>query len=298
MKILELENIHRSYDRGEEVLAGVDLALEPGEVVGLLGANGAGKTTLVRIAMGLLQPQQGCVRVLGLEHARDAVEIKRRVGYVSEDQILPGFLRVGDVVELFRTLYPTWDAELERRLAARFELSRRMKIGKLSKGQARQVAVLCAVAHRPELLILDEPAGGLDPAARREFLEVAIETLVDGGSTILFSSHHMGDVERIAARIVLLHRGRVLIDRELDALREEVSLAIVTPRNGTMLERVRELDGCLAARVHAGELRAVFSRPPDEVRRGLAEELGAPDAICTPLDLEELFVETVEGQGR
>jgi ABC-2 type transport system ATP-binding protein len=298
MKILELESIHRSYDRGVEVLAGVDLALEPGEVVGLLGANGAGKTTLVRIAMGLLLPQRGKVHVLGLEHADDAVEIKRRVGYVSEDQILPGFLRVGDVVELHRTLFPSWDPQLERRLAERFELSKRMKVAKLSKGQARQVAVLCAVAHRPELLILDEPAGGLDPAARREFLEVAIDALVDGGSTILFSSHHMSDVERIAGRIVLLHRGRVLIDRELDALREEVSLAVMTPQNGTTLERVRALEGCLAARVHAGELRAVFAQPLEAVRGRLAAELGARDAVCTRLDLEDLFVETVEGQRR
>jgi len=296
MKILELENIHRSYERGVKVLAGVDLDLEPGEVVGLLGANGAGKTTLIRIAMGLLLPQQGRVRVLGMEHDRDSVEIKRRVGYVSEDQILPPFLRVGDVVELYRSLYPSWDLDLETRLAQRFELSKRTRVSTLSKGQARQVAVLCAVAHRPELLILDEPAGGLDPAARREFLEVAIDSLVEGGSTILFSSHHMSDVERIAGRIVMLHRGRVLIDRELDALREEVSLAVLTPRNGTTPDRVRRLDGCLAARLHAGELRAVFARPPEAVRSELYSQLGASDAVCSRLDLEDLFVETVEGQ--
>ena len=298
MSVIAFNNIYRAYRRGVDVLKDVTFSVGAGEVVGLLGKNGAGKTTLIRIAMGMLQPRAGEVRLFGLDPREKPVEVKRRVGYVSEDQILPEFLRVEDVVHLHRGLFPHWDQAWELELRERFAIDPRARIKTLSKGQARQVAVLCAVAHRPELLILDEPAGGLDPAARREFLEVAIETLVDGGSTILFSSHHMGDVERIAARIVLLHRGRVLIDRELDALREEVSLAIVTPRNGTMLERVRELDGCLAARVHAGELRAVFSRPPDEVRRGLAEELGAPDAICTPLDLEELFVETVEGQGR
>jgi ABC-2 type transport system ATP-binding protein len=217
---------------------------------------------------------------------------------VSEEQILPNFLRVKDVLELHRALFPRWDRALEERLCERFELTARKKIAQLSKGQARQVAVLCAVAHRPELLILDEPAGGLDPAARRGFLEVAIDALVDGGSTILFSSHHMGDVERVAGRIVLLDRGRVLLDRALDELREEVSLAVLTPRNGATLEHVLALEECLAAREHAGELRAVFTRRASEAQALLAERLGAADASCVPLALEDLFVEAVEGRRR
>jgi ABC-2 type transport system ATP-binding protein len=296
MNVLAIRDVHRAYERGPNALSGVDLTLARGEVVGLLGANGAGKTTLVRIAMGLLQPQRGDVRVLGRGYATDDVWIKQRVGYVSEEQILPGFLRVREVIDVHRALYPTWDDALATRLSARFELHERTKIAKLSKGQARQVAVLCAVAHRPELLLLDEPAGGLDPAARRGFLEVAIDALVDGGSTILFSSHHMGDVERVAQRIVLLERGRVLIDRDLDALREGVALAVLTPRNGTTLERVRALDGCLAAREHAGEVRAVFAHTPERARALLLERLGASDAVCAPLGLEDLFVEAVEGR--
>jgi ABC-2 type transport system ATP-binding protein len=301
MKVLEMHDVHRSYEHGPPVLAGVDLSIARGEVVGLLGANGAGKTTLVRIAMGLLLPQRGSVRVLGLGHATDTVAIKQRVGYVSEEQILPSFLRVAEVLELHRGLFPRWDRVLEARLTERFDLPQHAKIAKLSKGQARQVAVLCAVAHRPELLILDEPAGGLDPAARRGFLEVAIDALVDGGSTILFSSHHMGDVERVAGRIVLLDRGRVLLDRDLDELREEVSLAVLSPSNGATLERLRALEGCLAAREHMGELRAVLLRRPADARALLAEQLGAGGAdaaSCVSLALEDLFVEAVEGQRR
>jgi ABC-2 type transport system ATP-binding protein len=171
----------------------VSLAIEPGQVVGLLGKNGAGKTTLIRIAMGMLEAQEGSVRLFGMDPREEAVEVKRRVGYVSEDQILPPFLRVGEVIDLHRRLFPTWDEQMERRLCERFELPRSAKIKSLSKGQARQVALLCAVAHRPELLILDEPAGGLDPAARREFLETSIQLLNEAGSTILFSSHYMSD---------------------------------------------------------------------------------------------------------
>ena len=298
MNVLELTDIHRAYERGEEVLAGVDLTLASGEVVGLFGKNGAGKTTLVRIAMGMIESQAGRVRVFGMQHPRDAVAIKSRIGYVSEDQILPTYLRVADVLEMHRAIFPGWDRALERRLSERFEVRERAKIATLSKGQARQIAVLCAVCHRPELLVLDEPAGGLDPATRREFLEVAIDSLHDGGSTILFSSHHMQDVERIAGRVVLIHAGRVLIDRGLDELREELSLAVLTPTNGTTVGRLRRTTSCLTAREHAGELRAVFGVDPEVARGILQSELHVDDLTVTRLGLEDLFVETVEGQAR
>ena len=220
MMTIQFDDIHRAYKQGEDVLQGVSFGVAPGEVVGLLGRNGAGKTTLIRIAMGMIEPQRGSARLFGLDPRQEPLQIKRRVGYVSEDQVLPPFLRVGEVIDLHRELFPTWDAEAAEELRQRFSLDTGAKIGKLSKGQARQVALLCAVAHRPELLLLDEPAGGLDPVARREFLETSIRLLNETGSTILFSSHHMSDVERMADRIVMLHGGKVLVDSELHELRE------------------------------------------------------------------------------
>ncbi|MBI4873577.1 MAG: ABC transporter ATP-binding protein [Acidobacteria bacterium] len=142
------------------MLRSVSFSVEPGEVVGLLGRNGAGKTTLIRIAMSLLEAQEGRVRALGLDPRQDAVAMKRRVGYGSEEQILPPNLRVDEMIGFHRALFPTWDAELERQVRERFALPAQARISRLSKGQARQVALLCAVAHRPEVLILDEPAGG------------------------------------------------------------------------------------------------------------------------------------------
>ncbi len=198
MNALEFEGIHRAYTRGVDVLQGVTFSMGRGDVVGLLGKNGAGKTTLIRIAMGMIEPQEGRVRVLGMDPRETPVEVKRRIGYVAEEQILPPFLTVGRVLDLHRGLYPTWDEAMARDLMDRFELSRRAKIRTLSKGQARRVALLCAVAHRPELLLLDEPASGLDPAARREFLETSIRLLNESGTAILFSSHYMTDIERMA----------------------------------------------------------------------------------------------------
>jgi ABC-2 type transport system ATP-binding protein len=236
--------------------------------------------------------------VFGLDPRQRPVEVKRRVGYVSEDQILPQFLSVEAVVDLHRTLFDSWDDEAARRLLSRFKLPLSAKIGALSRGQARQVALLCAVSHRPELLLLDEPAGGLDPAARREFLETSITHLNETGSTILFSSHHMTDVERMAQRVVMLHDGRILVDSELDELREAFSVALVpysgAAANGSR-ERMLAQSNCLAVRERSDAMHAVFRLDPAATREALAQ-LGIEDAHCRTVALEEMFIELVEGQ--
>ncbi len=295
MKIAEFRDIHRAYKKGLDVLNGVSFAIEPGQIVALLGKNGAGKTTLIRIAMGMIETQRGSVRVFGLDPRVDAVEVKRRVGYVAEDQILPPFLKVRQVVELHRGLFPTWDDDLARHLGERFAVDPEARIKALSKGQARQVALLCAVAHRPELLILDEPAGGLDPAARREFLETSIRLLNESGTSILFSSHYMSDVERMADRVVMLDGGRVLIDSPLDDLRESYSLALVTPGPEVTRERLLGLEGCFAVREHAGSLHAIFQLEPEEAREALESALGNGDLRTTRVALEEMFIELLGG---
>lgn len=295
MRTLDFKNIHKAYESGVDVLGGVSFSVGPGEVVGLVGKNGAGKTTLIRIAMGMLEPQKGRVTVFGHDPRKEPVAVKRRIGHVAEDQILPPFLRVSDVVELHRRLFPTWDDEMASRLSARFDLPWRTKISSLSKGQARQVALLCAVAHRPELLLLDEPASGLDPAARREFLETSIELLNEAGSTILFSSHYMTDVERMASRIVMIHGGKILVDNELDQLREDFTLALVPGDNGNVAGNIARRTECLAVRQRSGTLHAVFRLDPDRTRNLLEKDLGLSGALCRTVALEEMFVELVGG---
>jgi len=295
-KIAVFDGIQRAYRRGVDVLHGVSFDVSPGEVVGLLGRNGAGKTTLLRIAMGMLEPQRGRVRLFGLDPRQEPIAVKRRVGYVSEEQILPTFLKVREVVDLHRRLFPTWDDDLAGRLATRFSISAEEKIGNLSKGQARQVALLCAIAHRPELLILDEPAGGLDPAMRREFLETAIQLLNEAGSTILFSSHYMTDVERLAARVVLLHDGRVMLDRDLDQLREEHCLARVPRGDGVTRDALLSLPGSLGVRTRTEALHAVFALRPEQAAAQIERALGVHSVRCDPVGLEEMFIELVGGQ--
>lgn len=296
MIVAEFNNIHRAFAKGVDVLDGVSFSVKKGEVVGLLGRNGAGKTTLMRIAMGMLEAQEGSVGILGMDPRRRPLDVKRRVGYVSEEQILPEFLKVDEIIRLHRGLFPTWDHELERELVGRFSIPRDKKIKTLSKGQARQVALLCAISHRPELLLLDEPAGGLDPAARREFLETSIRMLNETGTTILFSSHYMSDVERLAGRVVLIHKGKILVDSELDTLREDYTLAILPLDTGIGGDRLLSLESCMAARERAEVIHAIFKMKPEAAGTFLERELGFARTNCRSVDLEEMFIELVGGQ--
>jgi ABC-2 type transport system ATP-binding protein len=294
--VLEFRNIERSFKSNVPVLAGVTFAMEAGEVAGLLGRNGAGKTTLIRIAMGMLHPHGGSVRVFGASPIDDPVGIKSRIGYVAEDQVLPAGSRIAELIALHRYLFPQWDGALERELLGRFALDPSSRIKHLSKGQARQVALLCAVCHRPELLLLDEPAGGLDPAARREFLETSIQLLNREGTTILFSSHHMNDVERLGGRAILLDEGKVRLDEDLDRLREGVCVALVPRASAKDAASLERIPGCLRVRPVFDDWHAVFRGEPGAVQTSLVATLGVNGIRCARVPLEELFIEMVGSQ--
>ena len=291
--ILEFENITRSFKKGVPVLEGVTFSMSDGEVLGLLGRNGAGKTTLIRIAMGMLFPHKGAVRVFGLSPTDEPVAVKKRIGYVAEDQVLPASASLAELISLHDYLFKTWDHALERQLVNRFGLDPNAKIRQLSKGQARQAALVCAVCHRPDLLILDEPAGGLDPAARREFLETSIQLLNRDGTAILFSSHHMSDVERLGGRVVLLDGGKVRLDRQLDQIHEDHCVAMIPRGAVSSSAPIETLPGCLRVRPVFDEWHAVFQGAPDSVRRQLYATLNLEGVRCASVPLEELFVELV-----
>lgn len=291
--VLALDEIHRSYGPNLHALRGVSLELEAGEVVGLIGRNGAGKTTLIRVAAGLLKTHGGDTRVFGMDPWQQAVEVKRRLGYVAESQAVPGHMTARNLIDLHRGLYPTWDEDLERELLRRLAIDESARISTLSKGQARKAMLLCAIAHRPELLILDEPAGGLDPSSRREFLEVSIELLNEGGSTILFSSHHMSDVERIAGRVAIIEMGEKLLDVDLDDFRQDYCLAITKTLLEETVKRFESVKGFVRSRQHNGLCHAVFAREPSELRDELESALGITDVRCTRTSLEDMFIALV-----
>lgn len=294
--ILEFEGVERSFKRGTPVLDGVTFAVQPGEVVGLLGRNGAGKTTLIRTTLDLIQPQAGAVRVFGISPAKDPVAIKRRLGYAAQDHGLPEGLKVTDLLALCRYLYPQWDGYLERHLLDQFELDASSEIGKLSQGQKQQASLLCAVCHRPELLLLDEPAAGLDPVARRDFIAALTQLMNREGTTILFSSHNSPDVTRIANRVVMLDGGKVRVDSELAE-----GFSVVFSNQSQMGEAAwGNLPGFVFSRAGSDGSQVYFSGAPvevsDRLRAALAERYSCVRNIAS-VSLEELFI-AVAGKNR
>jgi ABC-2 type transport system ATP-binding protein len=187
-------------------------------VFGLVGENGAGKTTLIKHLLGLYRPQAGAVVVFGLDPVDDPVRVLSRIGYLSEDRDLPDWMRVGELMSYTRAFYPQWDESLAREFLDLFELDPRQKIRTLSRGQRARAGLLVALAHRPDLLVLDEPSSGLDPSARQDILAAVVRTVADEGRTVLFSSHLLHEVQRVADQVAFLHRGRVMLNERLDEL--------------------------------------------------------------------------------
>ncbi len=197
--------------RGDFVLDVPRLAVEPGAIVGLVGRNGAGKTTFLELLVGLLAPAAGAVRVLGADPLEDPVSVRRGTALMSDDQPVWN-LRIDRHCRALAPFYPTWDAKLCAELLDRFELDPTRRIASLSKGEHTRVRLVFALAFRPRLLLLDEPATGLDVPSRRRMLESVIEVVQDPERAVVVASHGVADVERIADRLIVLDRGRVVGD--------------------------------------------------------------------------------------
>jgi ABC-2 type transport system ATP-binding protein len=201
-------------------LDSVSVSMPRGAVYGLVGANGAGKTTLIKHVLGLLRAQSGSVRVFGLNPVTDPVGVLSRIGYLSEENDLPGWMRVDELIRYSRAFYPAWDDVYAEELRQAFALDPSAIVKNLSKGQKARVGLLIALAHRPELLVLDEPSSGLDPIVRRDILGAVIRTIADEGRTVLFSSHLLGEVEQVADHVTMINRGKIVLSAALETIRE------------------------------------------------------------------------------
>ena len=201
-------------------LAKVSVSLPRGAVYGLVGTNGAGKTTLIKHILGLLRAESGSVRVFGLDPVADPVGVLSRIGYLSEENDLPGWMRVDELVRYTRAFYPAWDDTYAEELRRTFALDPAAKITTLSKGQKARLGLLIALAYRPELLVLDEPSSGLDPIVRRDILGAVIRTIAEEGRTVLFSSHLLDEVEQVADHVTMISHGRIVLSAPLAAIRE------------------------------------------------------------------------------
>jgi ABC-2 type transport system ATP-binding protein len=203
-----------------EALVSVDLSVARGVVHGLVGPNGAGKTTLIKHVLGLLRAENGTVRVFGMDPVADPVAVLSRIGYLAEDNDLPGWMRLGELIRYSRAFYPGWDDAYAEELRQTFDLDPEAKIKNLSKGQKAQAGLIVALAYRPELLVLDEPSTGLDPIVRRDIVGAIIRTIAEEGRTVLFSSHLLDEVQQVADHVTMISRGRIVLSAPLEAIGE------------------------------------------------------------------------------
>jgi ABC-2 type transport system ATP-binding protein len=214
--VLEAHGLGKRYRR-RWALRDCTLALPPGRVTGLVGPNGAGKSTLLNLATGILTPTAGSIEVCGARPARDAAQLAK-VGFVAQDTPVYPTLTVAEHVRLGAKLNPGWDDQVARRRLDRLGLDPAQRAGRLSGGQRAQLALTLGLAKRPELLILDEPVASLDPLARREFLQVLMEAVVEHELSVVLSSHVVSDLERVCDHLVVLADSEVRVAGDVDAL--------------------------------------------------------------------------------
>lgn len=217
--IIRVSGLTRRFE-GRAALDSVSLSIPRGAVYGLVGANGAGKTTLIKHLLGLLRAESGSVRVFGLDPVADPVGVLSRLGYLSEENDLPGWMRVDELLRYSRAFRPGWDDAYAEQLRQRFALDPAAKVRSLSKGQKARAGLLVALAYRPELLVLDEPSSGLDPIVRRDILGAVIRTIAAEGRTVLFSSHLLDEVEEVADHVTIIRDGRIALSTPLAVVRE------------------------------------------------------------------------------
>ncbi len=216
------------------VLNNVSLYVPRGSVFGLVGENGAGKTTLIKHILGLLRAEAGSVRVFGLDPVADPVGVLGRIGYLSEQPDLPGWMRVEELLRYTQAFYPNWDMAYAEKLREQFGLAPGARLKTLSKGQQAKAGLLAAQAHRPELLLLDEPSSGLDPIVRRDILEAVIRTVSEEGRTVFFSSHLLEEIERVSDYVAMLHQGHLVLCGPLDDIKAQhrrFMLSFATPQS-------------------------------------------------------------------
>jgi ABC-2 type transport system ATP-binding protein len=287
---IHAENLRKHFGQ-REVLRGVSLDVAAGSIFGFLGLNGAGKTTLIRILLGLSRADAGQCSVGGIDPSVDALAVRAGIGYMAENQTMYGWMQVGQLIEWVSRFYPTWDPALATSLRDQMRLDGDEKVGALSKGQTSRLALLLALAHRPNLVVLDDPTLGLDPIARRDLLRDVIGQLQDRGATVFFSSHLLYEIEPICDRVAILHEGRIIKCAAVDELREKVKRIVLKPADAA---RAPELPGVLDFQAQDGQW-SLTVEGVDAVRPALAS-ISRGDLTVMDLNLDEIFEAYVIGR--
>jgi len=286
--VIEAHGLTRYFGRNK-VVDSLDLHVERGTVYGFLGRNGSGKTTTIRMLLGMLHPTRGTSSLLSCNSGSLTPEVKAKVGYLAEGHPLYTWMKIREHAEFMRSYYPTWDQEWLNETLERYRLDPSQRIRTLSRGQRAQVALALCLAPQPELLILDDPTLGLDPVVRLDVLESVIDTIQRENRTILFSSHNLADVERLADRIGILEGGVLRADCRVDSFKAKVRRIRCVFPDGQPLDDLA-VPGLLRIRRRGGEVIITLAQY-EEQRLDQLRALGAHEAEVMDASLEELFVD-------
>jgi ABC-2 type transport system ATP-binding protein len=286
------------YGRTEAV-RDVTFVVRPGSIFALLGPNGAGKTTTIRVLMNMLRPARGLSRVLGVPSERLGPRELAQIGYVSENQQLPHWMTVADLLSYCRPFYPTWDPAFADRLAREFQLPVTRRIGHLSRGMRAKAALVTALSFRPRLLVLDEPFSGLDPVVREDLVHGVLQLAGEQQWTVLLSSHDLDEVERLVDEVGFLDDGHLVLTEPFAHLQARFRAIDATVDEEGREDR-ESADGARLPSTWIGMARSgrvvrfVETRyVPDDTERQATEALRATRLEVRPMSLREIFVALV-----
>lgn len=268
----------------------LDLKVPRGCICGFVGRNGAGKTSAIKLMLGFLAPTAGSSKLLGCDSTALTPEIRQRIGYVSEGHRLFRWMSIAELEQFQRAFFPEqWDKKLFADMIEYFELSRKKKVKHLSNGQRAQVSLALALAPKPELLIMDDPTLGLDAAIRRQFLEGMIELIMRQGRTVLFSSHILADVERVADRIAVIDKGVLRANCSLEQFRTAVKKVIFS--FGDSVPAEVDIEGLLHCRRSEKQLELTLVGTEEAQIAEWAKSAGAEEYHVAKMNLEDQFIE-------
>ncbi|MBL4582196.1 MAG: ABC transporter ATP-binding protein [Gammaproteobacteria bacterium] len=287
--VVEVNNLSRSFGK-TNALDSVDFTASRGKVYGLVGANGAGKTTLIKHLLGLLRAKSGTVKIFGEDPVRNPEGVLKRIGYLSEDRDIPDWMSIDELMRYTGAFHSAWDQGYATELLDTFSLDPEKKIKTLSRGMRAQVALISAVAHRPDLLILDEPSSGLDAVVRKDILNAVVRTISEEGRTVIFSSHLLEEVERLSDHVTMIHQGKITLDSSLEIINSNHHCSSIRfadlQSSPPSLEGVAKISG-------EGRFFSVVHQGSMDAFQNSVKKIGGEILKSRHATLEEIFVSRV-----
>ncbi|MFD1737700.1 ABC transporter ATP-binding protein [Bacillus salitolerans] len=284
--MIQVNNLSKMFE-GSEGIKEVSMAIQKGSIYGLLGSNGAGKTTLLRTIAGILRQDHGSITVEG-QSVFENDTIKRKLFFIPDSPYFFSQYTVRQMANFYSTFYPTWSEERFQNLKAVFEIDLNKKIQKLSKGMQRQVIFWIALSSMPEILILDEPFDGLDPVMRKKIRNLLIQDVADRKMTIIVSSHNLREVEDICDSVGILHKGQVLLEKDLDDLKSDIHKIQIAFKDHHEIEMTNDIT--ILYREKRGSVLLLIVRGKEEAIYKHLQTYNPVIFDMLPLTLEEIFI--------